>query len=64
MPGGCVARPFVFTNLGADKGVAAVAEFITTMGGLAPRPPDPASGPTSAFQAYFGSQTPVIWSRV
>jgi hypothetical protein len=29
------ARPFVFTNLRADKGVAAVAEFITTMGGLA-----------------------------
>jgi urease accessory protein len=29
------ARPFVFTNLRAGDGVAEVADFITTMGGLA-----------------------------
>jgi urease accessory protein len=29
------ARPFVFTNLRAGDGVAAVADFIVTMGGLA-----------------------------
>ena len=28
-------RPFLFTNIRAGEGVAAVAEFITTMGGLA-----------------------------
>jgi urease accessory protein len=29
------ARPFVFTNIRSGEGVAAVADFITTMGGLA-----------------------------
>ena len=29
------ARPLVFTNLRAGEGVAAVADFIVTMGGLA-----------------------------
>jgi len=29
------ARPFVFTNIRAGKGVQEVADFITRMGGLA-----------------------------
>ena len=37
-------RPFVFTNIRSGEGVAAVADFITTMGGLAaPAPVNPAA---------------------
>jgi urease accessory protein len=31
------ARPFIFTNLKEDLGVAEIAEFILTQGGIAPR---------------------------
>jgi urease accessory protein len=31
------ARPFIFTNLKEDKGVAEIAAFILEQGGIAPR---------------------------
>ena len=33
------SRPFLFTNLKENKGVAEIAEFVLTSGGLPPRPP-------------------------
>jgi urease accessory protein len=30
-------RPFIFTNLKEDLGVAEIADFILTQGGIAPR---------------------------